>query len=308
MPPFSRIAVASLAASLPYASSYAVGAPASSDAVAVAAAARSPPPLAVADLIKPTLAILGGGGDKKEAIGDTLPDCPSTIWAADDLVGDEIDKWQAQYKSEDIPLCPVEVHATPEANAAGMDYFIERREEFAELLAKHGTIWFRGFDLTKDTEGFRSWWEALQLDPCLDPIHSSGLRKFLSKRDALYEEVNKQSLAKHFIGLHNEATFKKTATTGAFVCFKPATVFGGEFFIADGERILRDLDPAVRTPTPTLTRTRTRTRTLTSTPTSTPTLTLTLSLSRCSRSCTRRRCASRRSTSTWTCWATCRAG
>ena len=245
MPPFSRIAVASLAASLPYASSYAVGAPASSDAVAVAAAARSPPPLAVADLIKPTLAILGGGGDKKEAIGDTLPDCPSTIWAADDLVGDEIDKWQAQYKSEDIPLCPVEVHATPEANAAGMDYFIERREEFAELLAKHGTIWFRGFDLTKDTEGFRSWWEALQLDPCLDPIHSSGLRKFLSKRDALYEEVNKQSLAKHFIGLHNEATFKKTATTGAFVCFKPATVFGGEFFIADGERIFRDMDPKV---------------------------------------------------------------
>ena len=99
MPPFSRIAVASLAASLPYASSYAVGAPASSDAVAVAAAARSPPPLAVADLIKPTLAILGGGGDKKEAIGDTLPDCPSTIWAADDLVGDEIDKWQAQLRA-----------------------------------------------------------------------------------------------------------------------------------------------------------------------------------------------------------------
>ena len=53
--------------------------------------------------------------------------------------------------------------------------------------------------------------------------------------------MNKQSLSKHYIGLHNEATFTKTATTGAFVCFKPATEWGGEFFIADGERIFRDV-------------------------------------------------------------------
>lgn len=63
--------------------------------------------------------------------------------------------------------------------------------------------------------------------------------------DALYEEVNKDSLSKHYIGLHNESTFKKTAKFGAFVCFKPATEWGGEFFIADGERIFRDLDPEV---------------------------------------------------------------
>ena len=31
-------------------------------------------------------------------------------------------------------------------------------------------------------------------------------------------------------------TEKRTATAGAFVCFKPAE-WGGEFFIADGERI-----------------------------------------------------------------------
>ena len=35
-------------------------------------------------------------------------------------------------------------------------------------------------------------------------------------------------------GLHNESTFKKTAAYGAFVCFSPASVSGGEFFIADG--------------------------------------------------------------------------
>merc|ERR1719261_2191286 len=96
-------------------------------------------------------------------------------------------------------------------------------------LAKHGTVWLRGFDLTKDPEGFHAFWEALDLPPCLDPIHSSGLRKFLSKDDALYEEVKE----------------RKCATNGAFVCFKPATVSGGEFLIADGERIFRDLDPEV---------------------------------------------------------------
>jgi hypothetical protein len=140
-----------------------------------------------------------------------------------------------------MPTCPIEVVATPEANAQGVAYFEANKEKFAAMLAEHGTIWFRGFDLMKDTAGFRSMWQSLDLDPCLDPIHSSGLRKFLSKRDALYEEVNKQSLAKHFIGLHQEMTEKRTATAGAFVCFKPATVSGGEFFIADGERIFRDI-------------------------------------------------------------------
>merc|ERR1719313_1288596 len=123
----------------------------------------------------------------------------------------------------------------------GKQYFIENREALAAMLQKHGTIWFRGFDLMKDPIGFRTFWESLELPPCLDPIHSSGLRKFLSKKNAVYEEVNKQALSRHYIDLHNEATHKKTATTGAFVCFKPATVSGGEFMIADGEKIFRDM-------------------------------------------------------------------
>lgn len=57
--------------------------------------------------------------------------------------------------------------------------------------------------------------------------------------------MNKKSLAKHYIGLHNESTFKKTATYGAFVCFSPATVSGGEFFIADGAKIFRDMKTEV---------------------------------------------------------------
>merc|ERR1719247_3647624 len=172
----------------------------------------------------------------KPALGGSLPECPATKWNADDI---DVAEWQAKYKSEDMPTCPIEVVATPEDNAMGEKYFVDRREELMEILQKHGTIWFRGFDLMKDPTGFRTFWESLALDPCLDPIHSSGLRKFLSKNDAVYEEVNKQNLSQHYIGLHQEMTEKKTATSGAFVCFEPATVEGGEFFIADGERIFR---------------------------------------------------------------------
>jgi len=193
----------------------------------------------IAELIKPVL----GGAPSTPALGDGLPACPATKWAADDIDAAE---WQKKYKEEDMPLCPIEIHATPEDNAKGLQYFVEKRAEFEELLLKHGTIWFRGFDLMKDPKGFRAFWEeGLAKPPCLDPIHSSGLRKFLSKRDAIYEEVNKQSLSQHYIGLHQEMTEKKTATEGAFVCFQPATISGGEFLIADGERIFRDMDPEV---------------------------------------------------------------
>jgi len=189
----------------------------------------------IAELIRPKT-------EGKPSLSDALPDCPPTVWNADEI---DLEYWQSEYKKEGLPTCPIEVVATPEANAAGVGYFKERSEEYRDLLLKHGTIWFRGFDLMKTPEGFRSMWEAIDLDPCLDPIHNSGLRKFLAKGDAVYEEVNKQSLSKHYIGLHNESTEKKTAKYGAFVCFKPATVSGGEFMIADGEAILRDLDPEV---------------------------------------------------------------
>eukprot|EP00966_Prymnesium_polylepis_P330821 7386429-Prymnesium_polylepis.1 len=195
---------------------------------------------AIANLLQPPAT------SGRDDIGDVLPDCPNTIWNENDI---DVDEWQAKYRAEDDVTCPIEIVASAEDNAEGTAYFERRREEFSEILAKHGTIWFRGFDLMKDPDGFRDFWETLQLDPCLDPIHSSGLRKFLSKRDAVYEEVNKQACTRagrargtavpivhplwaasdsHYIGLHNEATHKKTATTGAFVCFKPATVSGGE--------------------------------------------------------------------------------
>lgn len=41
-------------------------------------------------------------------------------------------------------------------------------------LQAHGAIWFRNFESTKQPDGFREFYEALQLNPCLDPIHTSG--------------------------------------------------------------------------------------------------------------------------------------
>jgi len=225
-----------LATALPAAFSWGVGSPIPSTQRAKPTAQRADVGRvrAIAELVRT---------DKKPALGNVLPDCPPTIWSADDL---DVDAWQKTYREErDGRVCPIEIEATPAANAAGKEYFVQRREEFKEMLEEHGTIWFKGFDLMKDPDGFREFWESLDLDPCLDPIHSSGLRKFLSKKDAVYEEVNKQALSKHYIGLHNESTFKKTATTGAFVCFKPATIKGGEFMIADGEAIFRDMDPEI---------------------------------------------------------------
>jgi len=89
-----------------------------------------------------------------------------------------------------MPHCPLELRASPQDNAKGADYFRENRQKIRSDLLKHGALWFRGFDLMQDVAGFREMHEALGLDPCLDPLHSSGLRKFASERDALYEEVS----------------------------------------------------------------------------------------------------------------------
>lgn len=124
---------------------------------------------AIAELVRP---------DKVPALSGRLPDCPATVWNADDI---DIDKWQSIYRKEDLPVCPIEIHATDAANAAGAAWFLERKDELKATLEKHGTIWFRGFDLMKDADGFRRFWESLDMDPCLDPLHTSGLRKFLSK-------------------------------------------------------------------------------------------------------------------------------
>ena len=91
-----------------------------------------------------------------------------------------------------MPHCPLELRASDKDNAMGADYFRENKQQIRDDLLKYGAVWLRGFDLMKSVKGYREMYEALDMEPCLDPLHSSGLRKFASERDALYEEVSRQ--------------------------------------------------------------------------------------------------------------------
>jgi len=165
-------------------------------------------------------------------------ECPYTRWDSENI---EVEK--AQSEARKAAKCPLEIRASASENETS--YFRENSDKIREQLLKHGAIWFRGFELMKDVKGYREMHEALGLDPCLDPLHSSGLRKFASERDALYEEVNKPSLRGHYIGLHSESTAKRTAAYAAFVCFQKATEGGGRFLVADGAAILGEMDTDV---------------------------------------------------------------
>jgi hypothetical protein len=164
-------------------------------------------------------------------------ECPLTRWDSDG-----IDVVKAQKEAAKMPRCPLAIRASAKDNSQGAQYFAKNKDRIRKELLKHGAVWLRGFDLMKSFNGYREMYEALGFDPCLDPLHSSGLRKFASERDAIYEEVNKPSLRGHYIGLHCESTTKRTAAYAAFVCFQKATEGGGRFLVADGAAILAELD------------------------------------------------------------------
>lgn len=112
-------------------------------------------------------------------------ECPLTKWDSDN-----VDIVKAQKEAAKMPHCPLEMRASAGDNAMGAEYFAKNKQQIKADLLKYGAIWFRGFDLMKSVQGHRAMYEALELEPCLDPLHSSGLRKFASERDALYEEVS----------------------------------------------------------------------------------------------------------------------
>jgi len=176
----------------------------------------------------------------KEDLSGKLPDCPSTIWKADGIDVGNLPPIQA--------TAPYVIDAAKLGEAlkgAEQEYFAAEQKKIMNTLHEHGAILFKNFESTKNAEGFRNFFEAMELNPCLDPIHTSGLRDMVEKKDGVYEAVNKPSLSQHFVGLHNESTFVKTAMYGAFVCFQPASEGGGEFIIADGAEIIQRMDPDV---------------------------------------------------------------
>jgi len=111
-------------------------------------------------------------------------------------------------------------------------------------MQEGGAVIFRGFDLMKDQDGFVSMYEAVGMRPCLDPLHSVAARPTVDgkKGSTVYEAVNKESRKNFFIGMHNEFVGTRAPRAAAFVCFKAAEE-GGEFLIADGRAMFRDLNP-----------------------------------------------------------------
>jgi hypothetical protein len=167
---------------------------------------------------------------------DEVPKCPLTRWNSD---GIQISQLQTPTRT-----LPLEVRHEPSSGVSEADSIAMQRGEILSQLEQGGAIWFRGFELMKTKEGFQTFYEQMQLSPCQDPLASVGARAVVSKKGAMYEAVNKPSRAKFFVGMHNESTFKRTNRLGAFVCFKKAEK-GGEFLLADGRKVLADMDPDV---------------------------------------------------------------
>ena len=182
-----------------------------------------------------------GGPSGLEDLSSRLPDCPRTRWDSEEV---DIPAVQKRYREEDIPdILTIDAKETITGNEE--EWLRANKDDLKEKLLKHGAVLIKGMETSKSGAGFRKVYEALDLDVCLDPIHTSGLRKFAIEQDGIYEEVNKPGLRQHYIGLHNESTTNRTAAFGAFVCFMPASEGGGDFFVADGKKILRDMDTEV---------------------------------------------------------------
>lgn len=118
-------------------------------------------------------------------------------------------------------------------------YFLENRAKIHQQLRDHGAVVFRNFELMKETEGFQTFYEALKLEPCLDPLHSVAARPTVSS--TVYEAVNKESRKNFYVGMHNEMVGNRAPGAAAFVCFKPAEQ-GGEFLLLDGRKMVSELD------------------------------------------------------------------
>lgn len=125
---------------------------------------------------------------------------------------------------------------------AQVSYIKENAFEIKTKMVENGAVIFRDFELMKEQEGFVKFYEALGMKTCLDPLHSVSARPTVNgdKNSPVYEAVNKESRKNFFIGMHNEFVGTRAPRAAAFVCFKAAET-GGEFLIADGRAIFRDL-------------------------------------------------------------------
>jgi len=129
---------------------------------------------------------------------------------------------------------------------AQVAYLEENAMKLKQMMQDNAAVVLRDFDLMKTQEGFQQFYSILGMKVCLDPLHSVSARPTVDgkKNSPVYEAVNKESRKNFFIGMHNEFVGTRAPRAAAFVCFKAAET-GGEFLIADGRAMFRDLDADV---------------------------------------------------------------
>lgn len=176
------------------------------------------------------------------------PPSPLTVWG--DKIAD-IRAAQAEARSKAAPTFSTTVQkadvmpADADENAE-LTWLKGHAKEIRDDMQRYGAVVFRGFKLMKQQPGFEAFYQAIGMNPCMDPLFSVAARPTAdgNKNSAVYEAVNKESRKNFFIGMHNEFVGTRAPRAAAFVCFKSAEK-GGEFIIGDGRNVFRDLDPDV---------------------------------------------------------------
>lgn len=173
------------------------------------------------------------------------PSSPMTVWG--ERIGD-IRKVQAEERAKAPPEFPryvmkKDVLPSDASTESELAWFKANAMEIKDDMERNGAVVFRGFELMKTQPGFEAFYQAVGMNPCKDPLFSVAARPTANgdKSSAVYEAVNKESRKNFFIGMHNEFVGTRAPRAAAFVCLKPADK-GGEFIIADGRKVFRDLD------------------------------------------------------------------
>ena len=104
--------------------------------------------------------------------------------------------------------------------AAQLKYFEDNAMEIKTKMEAHSAVIFRDFELMKKQEGFQQMYQAIGMDPCLDPLHSVSARPTVDgkKNSPVYEAVNKESRKNFFIGKFLEIIILVASVYGILVC------------------------------------------------------------------------------------------
>ncbi|GMI12683.1 hypothetical protein TrRE_jg7200 [Triparma retinervis] len=166
------------------------------------------------------------------------PLAPLTAW------GESFDAatLQARQRAKVEPNFPKVIDKLDLVIENELEWIGENSMSIKDDMVKYGAVVFRNFETMKEQPGFVDFYTKLGMNPCLDPLHSVSARPTIEgKGTAVYEAVNKESRKNFFIGMHNEFVGTRAPRAAAFVCFKAAEE-GGEFLIANGRQIFKDLD------------------------------------------------------------------